>query len=124
MNEQQLPCSVYRVRRGDDGRLHTFQATRVAIRGSWQTIVDSAGRQHKFNGHGGWSTSSAEAIRAYCMLIIWSVKGCNGLEQALDDLEDLMQEAFQLGKIAGKLEQTLNTMRKGREQEIAGSEAT
>jgi hypothetical protein len=120
MSEQQLPCSVYRVRRGDDGRLHTFEAKRVAIRGSWQTIVDFAGRQHKINGHGGWWTSSAEAIRAYCIHIIWSVNGSDGLEQALDDLEDLMQEAFQLGKLAGKLEQTLNTMRKERESKIAG----
>jgi hypothetical protein len=115
--KQKLPRTVYRVRRSDkDGKLRVHELTLVAVNGSWQTVVDNAGRKHKFNGLGYFAGTMQQAIESCSMLLLLTAISSPDkytLQQAAQDMSDLRQEMFEMGVLAGLLEASSRKNQKG-----------
>ena len=115
--KQKLPRTVYRVDRSDkDGKLRVHKITLVAVNGSWQTVVDNAGRKHKLNGLGYFADSMQQAIESCSMMLLLTAIGSPDkytLQQAAQDMSDLRQEMFEMGVLAGLLEASSRKNQKG-----------
>jgi len=115
--KKKLPRTVYGVRRSDkDGKLRVHELTLVAVNGSWQTVVDNAGRRHKFNGHGYFSDNMREAIESCSTMLLLTAIGSPDkytLQQVAQDMSDLRQEMFEMGVLVGLLEASSRKNQKG-----------
>ena len=115
--KKKLPRTVYRVRRSDkDGKLRVHELTLVAVNGSWQTVVDNAGRKHKFNGLGYFCDSMQQAIESCSMMLLLTAIGSPEkytLQQVAQDMSDLRQEMFEMGVLVGLLEASSRKNQKG-----------
>jgi len=115
--KKKLPRTVNGVRRSDkDGKLRVHELTLVAVNGSWQTVVDNAGRRHKFNGHGYFSDNMREAIESCSTMLLLTAIGSPDkytLQQVAQDMSDLRQEMFEMGVLVGLLEASSRKNQKG-----------
>lgn len=119
MSKQPLPRKVYRVQRSEyDGGLRVYERTLIAVRGSWQTTVDKAGRTHRQNGLGGWSDSVGEAVSACAAMLLLTATARperRSYEQIRKDIDWLLAEMFSWGKLLGEVEASVQKMKQRNE---------
>ena len=105
MSTEVFPRPVFCVLRDKDGKLFVATRTLLGRSGSWYRFRTESGDEVKENGNR-WSDTAMEAIHTQATYImhrfrmpdLWSDQRC------LDDMESLLKECFEWGKLVGAVE--------------------